>query len=369
LDCPHCGVTVVPGNRFCQRCRKRVVPVDGAAPVEPASSAPAPPPYREPRVPAFGAPVPEIRRPGVVTLLAVLNFVGGALMLALGVLVFLIPGSGEEADPIFKLLMGVVYGGFGVLYLAAGFGLWQLRNWGRILQIVISCVGLLGFPCGTLISVLILIYLLKPGVKVLFSGRTVDELTPEESAHLAQALQSSGGTVVIVAIVCLVGLVVMIGIIAAIAIPSLLRARISANESAAIGRLRTVLSSEVVYAEANSGFADKPECVKAPGTCIPGANAAAPGFLDQTILFDQQQSGYVLSFHPGPPAPDEALAQGNISPTSVQTFAVTAVPVQVGRTGRRSFCTDLSGRMCFFADGSMPQIEEGVCPARCTDLQ
>ena len=40
--------------------------------------------------------------------------------------------------------------------------------------------------------------------------------------------------------------VAIIGIIAAIAIPSLLRARISANESGAIGDVRTVISGIVV---------------------------------------------------------------------------------------------------------------------------
>ena len=39
--------------------------------------------------------------------------------------------------------------------------------------------------------------------------------------------------------------VAIIGIIAAIAIPSLLRARVSANESATIGDIRTVISAEV----------------------------------------------------------------------------------------------------------------------------
>ena len=41
--------------------------------------------------------------------------------------------------------------------------------------------------------------------------------------------------------------VAIIGIIAAIAIPSLLRARVSANEAAAIGDTRTVISSEAAH--------------------------------------------------------------------------------------------------------------------------
>ena len=45
--------------------------------------------------------------------------------------------------------------------------------------------------------------------------------------------------------------VAIIGIIAAIAIPSLLRARVSANEAQAIGDTRSVISAEQTYASAN----------------------------------------------------------------------------------------------------------------------
>ena len=47
--------------------------------------------------------------------------------------------------------------------------------------------------------------------------------------------------------------VAIIGIIAAIAIPSLLRARVSANESATIGDIRTVISAQAAYQSANGG--------------------------------------------------------------------------------------------------------------------
>ena len=53
--------------------------------------------------------------------------------------------------------------------------------------------------------------------------------------------------------------VAIIGIIAAIAIPSLLRARVSANESATIGDIRTVISSQAAYQSANGGWYDSDE--------------------------------------------------------------------------------------------------------------
>src|SRR5438045_6791050 len=64
--------------------------------------------------------------------------------------------------------------------------------------------------------------------------------------------------------------VAIIGIIAAIAIPSLLRARVSANEAGAIGDTRTVISGEAAYQSANSGFYGQITCLATPTTCIGG---------------------------------------------------------------------------------------------------
>ena len=51
--------------------------------------------------------------------------------------------------------------------------------------------------------------------------------------------------------------VAIILIIAAIAIPNLLRARMAANESSAVGTVRTLVTSEVTYSSTwNTGFSD-----------------------------------------------------------------------------------------------------------------
>src|SRR5882762_3349553 len=75
--------------------------------------------------------------------------------------------------------------------------------------------------------------------------------------------------------------VAIIGIIAAIAIPSLLRARVSANEAAAIGDTRTVISAEAAYQSANSGFYGQLTCMSTPSGCIP--TYAGPTFLDSSL--------------------------------------------------------------------------------------
>src|SRR5437899_3835399 len=84
--------------------------------------------------------------------------------------------------------------------------------------------------------------------------------------------------------------VAIIGIIAAIAIPSLLRARISANESATIGDTRTVISAEAAYQSAASGFYGNLSCLSAPAPCIAGY--VGPTFLDDTIAPNTLVQGY-----------------------------------------------------------------------------
>ena len=77
--------------------------------------------------------------------------------------------------------------------------------------------------------------------------------------------------------------VAIIGIIAAIAIPSLLRARVAANEAAVIGDTRTIISAEAAYHAANSGYYGSITCLSVPSGCIPSYPLAAPTFLDSTL--------------------------------------------------------------------------------------
>ena len=91
--------------------------------------------------------------------------------------------------------------------------------------------------------------------------------------------------------------VAIIGIIAAIAIPSLLRARVSANESATIGDIRTVISAEAAYQSANSGFYDRLTCLATPAGCIPGYPATAPTFLDSQTGVGEVRSQAGLHAH------------------------------------------------------------------------
>src|SRR5437764_13078297 len=62
--------------------------------------------------------------------------------------------------------------------------------------------------------------------------------------------------------------VAIILIIAAIAIPNLIRSRIAANESAAVGSLRVLNSAAVTYATAYPGVGFAPTLTNLAGNCV-----------------------------------------------------------------------------------------------------
>src|SRR5262249_40715734 len=123
-----------------------------------------------------------------------------------------------------------------------------------------------------------------------------------------------------------------LGTVVAIAIPSLMRARVSANESAAIGDVRTVISAEAAYSSTNNGSYGEMACLSAPATCVKGYTG--PVFLEQELASLAVKNGYKRAFHPGKRA---ARAR------SLQGFAYTAAPAEPGKTGVRSFCGEASG--------------------------
>ena len=131
--------------------------------------------------------------------------------------------------------------------------------------------------------------------------------------------------------------VAIIGIIAAIAIPSLLRARVSANEAGAIGDTRTVISAEAAYHAANSGYYGNLTCLSTPGSCITGYSG--PSFLDATVAGATTviKQGYTRTWF-------ETAGSGTGVPTGgVDAYCYQATPTLTGKTGVRGFGGDSSG--------------------------
>ena len=138
--------------------------------------------------------------------------------------------------------------------------------------------------------------------------------------------------------------VAIIGIIAAIAIPSLLRARVSANEAATIGDIRTLISGEAAYHSASGGAYGTLACLAKPTGpgCIPNYPTSGPTFLDSFLGSLAAKSGYARSFVPTP------LATG----PGLSCYLYHAVALNPGQTGVRAFAADCSGRICYTPDGS-----------------
>src|SRR5712672_4183674 len=86
--------------------------------------------------------------------------------------------------------------------------------------------------------------------------------------------------------------VAIIGIIAAIAVPGLLRARMSGNEASAIGSLRAINSGQASFSSscAAGGYAvDLADLVKAP-------TGSSQGFISPDLNHnDVVKSGYIVS--------------------------------------------------------------------------
>jgi type IV pilus assembly protein PilA len=146
--------------------------------------------------------------------------------------------------------------------------------------------------------------------------------------------------------------VAIIGIIAAIAIPSLLRARVSANEAATIGDIRTVISAQAAYQSANGGWYDGNfTCLNGPFSgCIPSYPTNSPTFLDSQLASMQSKSGYDRSFSGG--QLPTSINSNISSPTATTSYVYWATPTSGGQTGVRGFAGDSSGILCFSTDGS-----------------
>jgi prepilin-type N-terminal cleavage/methylation domain-containing protein len=154
--------------------------------------------------------------------------------------------------------------------------------------------------------------------------------------------------------------VAIIGIIAAIAIPSLLRARVSANEAQAIGDTRSIISAEQTYASANGGlFAPLTRLCRNGANCgigIPNYPATAPEFLGADIARQTpyNKSGYVRNW---------VAAPGNVVPTSFQDqqsvldYCYFSTPASA-LTGVRSFSG--SGAGAIYMDQTGTPI--AACP-------
>jgi len=122
--------------------------------------------------------------------------------------------------------------------------------------------------------------------------------------------------------------VAIILIIAAIAIPNLLRAKMAANESSAVGSLRTVNTAMTSYYSTypTVGYAANLATL-GPTAAVPCAATSANACLIDSALASGSKNGFSI-----------AATGGNVVNGIAFNYYSTATPVTLHGTGDRSFC-------------------------------
>jgi prepilin-type N-terminal cleavage/methylation domain-containing protein len=161
-------------------------------------------------------------------------------------------------------------------------------------------------------------------------------------------------------------LLVVVGIISAvlaIAVPMLMRARMSANEASAIGSLRSVNSAEAGYngAAAPGGYAT---LLATLALACPGSSV---GFISPDLSLDpSSRSGYIVTLAPGAGVPGPDDCNGN--PTETGYYS-TAEPISSGRTGHRAFASTQRGVLFVDMTGVAPTLAQMAIGGGGTPLQ
>src|SRR5207245_11711149 len=112
-----------------------------------------------------------------------------------------------------------------------------------------------------------------------------------------------------------------------IAVPNLMRSRIAANEASSVVSILTLKTAEVTYSSTypNVGFTCTLGNMAPPaGTATPTSTSA--GLIDN-VLASGVKSGY-------------SFALGSCAGTPITNYVSTGVPITVGQTGQRAFCSD-----------------------------
>jgi type II secretory pathway pseudopilin PulG len=224
MFCTRCGNANVAEARYCASCGKTL---------------------------SEAVPKPVMQRPFVISLLAVVHFIWDPLMFAAGLAILAAPAE-EGAARYLTMLFGGAMVVLGALGFATAVGLWRMKPFGRNAQIGLSAVGLLAIPVGTLISAAILWYLFTPQVRVLFSGKRADQLTPQEV--LALQPSANGAAFAVAVVVGVFAFVGFIGIMSAIAIPNLLTAMQRSKQKRTIADMQSISASIQQYEQQHFRF-------------------------------------------------------------------------------------------------------------------
>ena len=150
--------------------------------------------------------------------------------------------------------------------------------------------------------------------------------------------------------------VAIILIIAAIAIPNLLRARMAANESSAVGSIRTANTAEITYNSTypTVGFATALSNLggAAGAACTPSSATAC--LLDSVLANNGNPTGSGKSGY------SFSTGTGTTSGGVYVGYTVVGIPITINQTGIRAFCSEEDAVVRVDPAGVCSKTEAGV---------
>jgi type IV pilus assembly protein PilA len=150
--------------------------------------------------------------------------------------------------------------------------------------------------------------------------------------------------------------VAIILIIAAIAIPNLMRARMAANESSAVGSLRTVNTGEITYNSTYPTVGYATALANLGGglgaACVPSSSSAC--LIDSVLAnngnpANSGKSGYLFT-----------TGTGTVAGSINVGYTVLAVPMTLNTTGVRAFCAEQDAVVRVDPAGVCSNSEAGI---------
>ncbi|MCB1277094.1 hypothetical protein [Prosthecobacter sp.] len=147
----------------------------------------------------------HINTEATIKSVGVLYYLGALALTVAGVAAF----TGREIEEgVPPQLLGAIFVAMGAGQGVVGYGLRGLQSWARIPTVIFSCIGLIGFPLGTLINAYILAKVLGK------QGKFV--MTPEYKEIIAATPHVKRKTSIVVWVLLILLLIILIGIIAAV---------------------------------------------------------------------------------------------------------------------------------------------------------
>ena len=92
-----------------------------------------------------------------------ISILGGIVLLLMGGEMFGMEGADTEMTGVFAGIIGifaVIALIYGVAEVVIAYGIWKMKKWARIAGIILAVIGLINIPIGTIISIVILYFLL-----------------------------------------------------------------------------------------------------------------------------------------------------------------------------------------------------------------